>query len=217
MVDSGTSGHYFDDTLIPGLRYKLHNYQELAAPRTITTAGGHHLAGVGKGLLRGHIQDGEGVKRLVQISCLVVPGLGRNLFSVKQATRNGVVSIFDMNNPRLETNNFTVPLQELESDLSGNDASGLDLQAADAATLWHRRMGHLNSNSLNLLKNVGSNGVDFGGAVSYCDICAKSSTGPPGDSRQQSATRISTSHDRFDGTDHARSAGRLQVRLQDLR
>ncbi|CAM9927547.1 unnamed protein product, partial [Sphacelaria rigidula] len=180
MVDSGASGHYFDDTLIPGLRYKLHNYQELATPRTITTAAGHHLAGVGKGLLRGHIQDGEGVKRLVQISCLVVPGLGRNLFSVKQATQDGVVSIFDMNNPRLETNNLTVPLQELESDLyffslelsNGNDASGLALQAVDAAMLWHRRMGHLNSNSLNLLKNVGSNGVDFGGAVLDCDICA---------------------------------------------
>ena len=115
MVDSGASGHYFDDTLIPELWYKLHNHQELATPRTITTAGGHQLAGVGKGMLRGHIKDGEGVKRLVQISCLVVPGLGRNLFSAKQATRNGVVSIFEMNNPGLETNNFTVPLQELES------------------------------------------------------------------------------------------------------
>ncbi|CAN0043303.1 unnamed protein product [Sphacelaria rigidula] len=180
MVDSGASGHYFDDTLIPGLRYKLHNYQKLTTPRTITTAGGHKLVGVGKGLLRGHIQDGEGVKRLVQISYLVVPGFGRKLFSVKQATQNGVVSIFEMNSPRLETNNFTVPLQELESDLyffslelsSGNDASGLAIQAAGAATLWHRRMEHLNSNSLNLLKNIGSNEVDFGGAVPDCDFCA---------------------------------------------
>ncbi|CAM9377991.1 unnamed protein product, partial [Sphacelaria rigidula] len=55
---------------------------------------------------------------------------------------------------------------------SGNDASGLAMQAADTATLWHRRMGHLNSNSLNLLKNLESNGVDFGGAVLDCDICA---------------------------------------------
>ena len=46
------------------------------------------------------------------------------------------------------------------------------MQAADAATLWHRRMGHLNSNSLNLLKNVGSNGVEFGGPVPDCGICA---------------------------------------------
>ena len=68
MVDSGLSGHYFDDTLIPEQRYKLHNYQELAAPCTTTTTGGHQLAGIGKGLLRGHIKDGEGVKRPVQTS-----------------------------------------------------------------------------------------------------------------------------------------------------
>ncbi|CAM9879409.1 unnamed protein product, partial [Sphacelaria rigidula] len=74
-------------------RHKLYNYQELAISREITSAGGHQLAGVGKGLLRGHIKDDEEVERLVQISCLVVPGLGRNLFSVKQATRNKVVSI----------------------------------------------------------------------------------------------------------------------------
>ena len=30
MVDSGVSGHYFDDALIPGLRYRLDNYQALA-------------------------------------------------------------------------------------------------------------------------------------------------------------------------------------------
>ena len=33
MVDSGASGHYFDDALIPGLRYRLENYQELAIGR----------------------------------------------------------------------------------------------------------------------------------------------------------------------------------------
>ena len=44
MVDNGASGHYFDDALIPGLRYRLDNYQELATMRRyITTAGGHQL------------------------------------------------------------------------------------------------------------------------------------------------------------------------------
>ena len=47
MVDSGVSGHYFDDALIPGLRYRLDNYQELAIRRWITTAGGHQLEGAG--------------------------------------------------------------------------------------------------------------------------------------------------------------------------
>ena len=78
MVDSGASGHYFDDALIPRLRYRLENYQELAIRRYITTAGGHQLEGAGQGLLRGHIIDAQGVQRLIQISVLIVPGLGRN-------------------------------------------------------------------------------------------------------------------------------------------
>ena len=61
MVDSGASGHYFDDALIPGLRYRLDNYQELAIRRWITTAGGHQLEGAGQGLLLGHIIDAQGV------------------------------------------------------------------------------------------------------------------------------------------------------------
>ena len=117
MVDSGASSHYFDDALIPRLRYRLENYQDLAIRRYITTAGGHQLEGAGQGLLRGHIIDPQGVQRLIQISVLIVPSLGRNLFSVKQASRNGVVSIFDKYNPRLEANNFTLPLQELGNDL----------------------------------------------------------------------------------------------------
>ena len=117
MVDSGASGHYYDDALIPRLRYRLDDYQELAIRRGITTVGGHRLEEAAQGLLQGHIIDAQGVQRLIQISVLIVPGLGRNLFSVKQASRNGVVSIFNQHNPRLDPNDFTLPLQELENDL----------------------------------------------------------------------------------------------------
>ena len=116
-MDSGASGHYFDDSLIPGLKCRLDNYQTLAVWRWITTAGGHQLEGAGQERLRGHILDAQGVQRLIQISVLIVPGFRRNLFSVKQASRNGVVSIFDKPNPRLEAKNLTLPLQELENNL----------------------------------------------------------------------------------------------------
>ena len=120
------------------------------------------------------------MQRLIQISVLIVPGLGRNLFSVKQASRNGVVSIFDKYNPRLEANNFTLPLQGLENDLyffsldlvSGSSAPELAMQAAATTTLWHRRMGHLNRKSLDLLKKVNNNGVSFDGTMPDCDVCA---------------------------------------------
>ena len=196
MVDSGASGHYFDDALTLRLRCRLENYQELAIRRYITTAGGHQLEGAGQGLLRGHIIDAQGVERLIQISVLIVPGLGRNLFSVKQASRNGVISIFDKYNPRLEANNFTLPLQKLENDLyffsldlvSGSSAPELATQAAATATLWHRRMGHLNRKSLDLLKKVNNNGVSFDGTVPDCGVCAV------GESRQRAHPKTANQH-----------------------
>ena len=120
------------------------------------------------------------MQRLIQIPVLIVPGLRRNLSSAKQASRNGVVSIFDKYNPRLEANDFTLPLQELENDLylfsldlvSGSSAPELAMQAAATTTLWHRPMWHLNRKSLDLLKKVNNNGVSFDGTVPDCDVCA---------------------------------------------
>ena len=102
LVDSGASGHYFDDTVIPGLRDNLDSYQVLDLPRKITTVGGRQLDGVARGLLNSIVIDCKRVQRSGQLSCLVVPGLGFNLFSAKQAARNGVVSIPDMDNPTRE-------------------------------------------------------------------------------------------------------------------
>ena len=75
------------------------------------------LNGIAQGAPRGHGIDDKGVRRLFQRPCLVVPRLGRNLSSVKQAARNGVVSILDMNNLRLQANKFAFPLQEMGHDL----------------------------------------------------------------------------------------------------
>ena len=84
MVDSGVSGHYFDDALIPGLRYRFDNYQALAIRRWITTAGGYQLKEVGQALPRGHSIGAQGLKRLTQLSVLAGPDAGWDLFSVKQ-------------------------------------------------------------------------------------------------------------------------------------
>ena len=70
MVDSRVSGHYFDDALIPGLRYRFDNYQALAIRRWIITAGGYQLKEVGQGLPRGHSIGAQGLNRLTQLSVL---------------------------------------------------------------------------------------------------------------------------------------------------
>ena len=61
------------------------------------------------------------------------------------AARSGVASIFDIDNSRLETRDFTLPLQERWNDLffftlDSTDANGppdLAMQAAADAALWH--------------------------------------------------------------------------------
>ena len=93
-MDSGASGHYFDDATIPGFRDRLEEYKVLDVPRKIATDGRGELNGIARGVLQGHVIDGKGVGRFIQLSCLIVPGLGRNLFSVKQAAQSGVVSMF---------------------------------------------------------------------------------------------------------------------------
>ena len=44
------------------------------------------------------------------MAILTVPGIGRNLFSQKTAARKGIVSIFDVNKPKMEAGDITVPL-----------------------------------------------------------------------------------------------------------
>ena len=84
LVDSGASGHRFDDAIILGLRNKLDHYQALAVQKCIATPGRHPLKGAGNRLLRGHMIDAHVVQHPVQLSTWVVPGLGGNLFPVKR-------------------------------------------------------------------------------------------------------------------------------------
>ena len=105
-----------------------------------------------------------------------MPGLGSNLFSVKQAGRNSVVSIFDMTNPRLETHNHTFPLGHtiyyFSLDIAGGgNGPELVMQAVANTNLWHWRPGHLNCKSLRLLDSFDNNGVSFDGPVPDCDAC----------------------------------------------
>ena len=53
------------------------------------------LDGTGEGVLQDVITDNCGNGHLVQIQFLVVPTIGRNLFSVKISTQKRIVSIFE--------------------------------------------------------------------------------------------------------------------------
>ena len=116
---------------------------------------------------------------------LVVPGPGHQLFSASQAAKTGLATIID-SCPCLEQGQHVLPLRRLDSnqdlfsfDLGfvsatsappGNTTALSALQAP--VDLWHRRMGHVNSQSLRILRDASDNGINFSDSVSPCDICA---------------------------------------------
>ena len=89
----------------------------LTTPRTILTAGGTLLDGTGEGVLQGVITNNDGNGHPVRIWILAVYAIGRNPFSVETAPRNGVVSIFNSENRRLEAVGVTLPLRGEQDDL----------------------------------------------------------------------------------------------------
>ena len=108
----------------------------------------------------------------------MVPDIGRSLFSVPSATAQEATTIFALEESRIETNDFTIPLQQVggSRDLYVFNVElgevDLALHAKVNADQWHRRLGHINERSMELLYKTEANGVRFSGGVSPCDICA---------------------------------------------
>ena len=44
--------------------------------------------------------------------------------------------------------------------------------AINDASLWPRRMGHLNAQTIQMLNNTANNGLEYSGMFSSCDICS---------------------------------------------
>ena len=101
LVDSRASGHYFDDLIIPSLQHRLLNDVLLTTPRKIIIAEGALMEGTAEGILQGLVTDKHGEQHLTRITIVIVPGTGHDLFSVKMATKKGIISIFRLGQPQV--------------------------------------------------------------------------------------------------------------------
>ena len=75
-VDSGASGHYFDDAIIRDLKHRLKGHVHLATPRTFSTAGESLLDGTVEGVLLDLVTDNFGNQILVRVDIMWCLGLG---------------------------------------------------------------------------------------------------------------------------------------------
>ena len=117
MVASGASGHYFDDDIIRDIKNRLQGYVYVTTPCKILTAEEAMLNGTAEGVLQGLVTDENDNQIPVRVDIVVVPGIGRNLFSVMTAAKKSIATIVDYEDPRLDGFDVTVLLQNESGDL----------------------------------------------------------------------------------------------------
>ena len=110
-----------------------------------------------------------------------------HLFSASQAANTGLATIIG-SRPCLERGQNALPLQQLgknhdifsfdlgfvlapmTSEPSGNTTALHAIQVP--VDVWHRRMGHVNLQSLRILRDSSDRGINFSDSMSPCDVCA---------------------------------------------
>ena len=110
-----------------------------------------------------------------------------HLFSASQTARTWLATIID-SRPCLERGQHALSLQQLHrnqdifsfdlgfvlarmtSEHSGNTTALYALQVP--TDVWHRRMGHVNMQSLRILRDSSDSGINFSDSMSPCDVCA---------------------------------------------
>ena len=139
----------------------------------------------------GTVADDSGHNRQDSFRVVLVPGLGTNLFSVTAALSNEVASLFCPDNPRLESGDVIVPMNIRGVDDTGKITCSITVKLGaedggrqtlgeapdglalrvETGSLWQRRMGHINSKSLDVLRKEAANGIDYTGDVQDCSAC----------------------------------------------
>ena len=188
LVNSGATKHVLDDELIPGLKDRMMNPTLLDVPKTIITAGIRKLLGTMTGTINGTITDETGRTHRAHFPSLFVSGLGRHIFSPTASMTRGITTTLEEGNSHLRKGSIVVVVQleqqlgdrgmyslkvRLEASDSGakiSSTTAIALTAQVSADIWHRRLGHINTRSMELLRKTKNNGVDYTGTLSGCDI-----------------------------------------------
>ena len=144
-------------------------------------------------------RDEDGGQRLrVRIQGLIVPGLGRNIFSPTSLLKKGLRCVVEESTPHLTIQGKVIPLTQdprdqgmctlditFEQNVQPSGTKSLvphqkqsQTHTANAvcftlvsADTWHRRLGHLNARSLDILRKDTGTGVDYRDSLSPCGVC----------------------------------------------
>ena len=196
LVDTGASETMFDNRLIPD--GNLHDYTQRNSPKIVDVAGESQLKGTATGILHCTVKDNRGQRLRVRIQGLIVPGIGRNIFSPTSLLKKGLRCVVEESTPHLTIQGKVIPLTQdprdqgmctlditFEQNVQPSGTKSLvphqkqsQTHTANAvcftlvsADTWHRRLGHLNARSLDILRKDTGTGVDYRDSLSPCGVC----------------------------------------------
>ena len=115
LVDFGSSKHFVDQKLIHRIESRMQDYTQINPPMEIKAAGHNTLFGTTQGTLLVVVRDTQDVCRTVQLPIILVPGLGRNLFSTAVAAQKGVKTIFTKEGSIVDLGLFSIQLTRLDN------------------------------------------------------------------------------------------------------
>ena len=115
LIDSGSSKHFVDPELVHRVESRMQNYTKISPPMEIKAAGHNTLLGIAQGTLLVVVRDTQDICRTVKLPIVLVPGLGRNLFSTAMAAQNGVKTIITKAGSIVDLGLFSIQLSRSDN------------------------------------------------------------------------------------------------------
>ena len=112
LVDSGSLKYFVDPKLIRGADSRMMDYTEINPTMEIKAAGHNTLFGTAQGILLVLVRDTQDACVTVKLPIVLVPGLGRKLFSIALAVQKGVKTIFTKAGCIVDIGVFSIQLAE---------------------------------------------------------------------------------------------------------
>ncbi|KAL4718122.1 hypothetical protein ACJJTC_006557, partial [Scirpophaga incertulas] len=150
-IDSGASCHMCNNKDI------MTDYEELPNKLQLQVANGDKLFGIGKGNVEVRVKSG--IRTLKNNFIIAIAKCGKSgLYKLE--------SEFASVKPKSVVMSSNV-LSKLDTDQNVFKYSEIQ----DSQGLWHRRLGHLNARSMNLLRNGIASGINYDSSYEQCIAC----------------------------------------------
>ena len=111
LVDSGSSKHFVDPKLVHRMESRMQDYTQISPPiNGNQSCGSQHSVWHSTGYSMVVVRDTHDFCRTVKLPIVLVPGLGRNLFSTAMAAQKGVKTVFTKTDSIVDLGLFSIQL-----------------------------------------------------------------------------------------------------------